>query len=299
MFHLFSVYALGAHILSKNEMPFNNSVLNYLKWLNLIPQHPEIFPLGAQSNTMVNINNPSFPFVFLMPSYCLMAPSWRLAKDTKGLIFIRLKKNRPCTSWNGWQVTRILELGQCRWVGGGGRWISERWISFPTADWHPYQDHGQFWMIEQFKIFFFFNLTQFFHFYRQLWLMVGHAGALADWKLLTGFWVLCPNMTLTDSGKFLRLGGPLPRLEIFPGEQETSETSRPQMGCFPLLIPRSWWTIAKRVWGSQSCGTVFKAISIAMESLSLESQAMVYKTIARLDQTQHKLPWAKEIQAVW
>lgn len=113
-----------------------------------------------------------------------------------------------------------------------------------------------------------------------------------------GLWVLCPNMTLMNSGKFLRFGGPLPRLEIFPGQQETSETPSPQMGCFPLLIPRFRWTIAKRVWGSQSWGPVSKAISISMESLSLESQDMVYKTITRLDQTQHKLPWAEEMQAV-
>ena len=34
-------------------------------------------------------------------------------------------------------------------------------------------------------------------------------------------------MTLIDSDKFLRLDGPLPRLEIFPGQQETSEAPRP------------------------------------------------------------------------
>jgi hypothetical protein len=40
-------------------------------------------------------------------------------------------------------------------------------------------------------------------------------------------------MTLMDSDKFLRLGGPSPRLELFPGQQETSETPRPQrVFCF-------------------------------------------------------------------
>lgn len=105
-------------------------------------------------------------------------------------------------------------------------------------------------------------------------------------------------MTLMDSDKFLRLGGPSPRLEIFPGPQETSETPSPQTGCFALLIPRSRWTRAKRVWGRQSWGSFSKALSATMESLNVESKDMVYKAMARLEHAQDKLPWAEEIQTV-
>lgn len=105
-------------------------------------------------------------------------------------------------------------------------------------------------------------------------------------------------MTLMGSDKFLRLGGPSPRLEIFPGPQETSETPSPQRGCFALLISRSRWTRAKRAWGRQSWGSCSKALSATVESLNVESEDMVYKSMARLEHAQYKLPWAEQIQMV-
>lgn len=101
-----------------------------------------------------------------------------------------------------------------------------------------------------------------------------------------------------DSDKFLSLGGPLPRLEIFPGLQEISETPSPQMGCFALLIPRSRWTRDKRVWGRQCWGSFSKALSATMEYLNVESEDIVYKAMVRLEHAQDKLPWTEEIQTV-
>lgn len=42
-------------------------------------------------------------------------------------------------------------------------------------------------------------------------------------------------------------------------------------------------------------GFSVQGLNIAMESLSLESQDMIYKPIAGLDHAQFELPWAKEI----
>lgn len=187
----------------------------------------------------------------------------RWTKDTEGLILVRLRKELAKASMQWVTDKRILELGQYGWVGGVGRWISERWVSFPTSNSCIITIDNFGWLR---------NLVFFFSYTVLPFLLAIIADGRACWCLGRvepscwgeGFWVLCPNMTLMDSDKFLSLGGSSPRLEIFPGQQETSETLRSQMGCCASLISRSWWARAKRVWGRQRWGSASKDISITI-----------------------------------
>lgn len=174
-------------------------------------------------------------------------------------ILARLGKEVPRDSME-WMTdnknpgTRLMRVGEWRWQ------VSFREVShLPPSDWYPCHACRQFWMAEQFETVFILHGSSILVSNYCWW-----QGMLVSWQsgaflLRRGVLSFISQYDFDGFRQISQACGASPRLEIFPGQQETCETPRPQMGYFTLLIPRFWWTTVKRVGGGQIWCSVPKA----------------------------------------